>query len=181
MKELKWTGHYHKREDGIGEDVHWMPYPHNKKEPTPYYKTSTSFTLTKTIEYDNMDVLREHADNLERLQNEKFTLFHVPEFEFVVCENYLQYTCQFIKGKRAKPERVQHLYNEIVLRDSEYSFCDYNLDNFIRVYQGDLGSSKEYQGAVYSIDLTSYRRMPVEQRKQLWIRQKEKWNRWLPP
>ena len=85
MKELKWTGHYHKREDGIGEDVHWMPYPHKKKEPTPYYKTSTSFTLTKTIEYDNMDVLREHADNLERLQNEKFTLFHVPEFEFVVC------------------------------------------------------------------------------------------------
>jgi len=110
------------------------------------------------------------VENLERLQEEKFSRIKVPQFTFEASNNIIQYTCQFVKGRVVKPRKLEKLYKELVLRDSEYSFCDYTIDNFIKVRQG------EYQGSVFAIDLSSYKKEPVENRKVLWERYKKRWH-----
>ena len=177
IKQLTWTGSYYSRKDGCGENVLWHPRRDVELEKqTPLWKTSTSFCLTKTIEYDNTEVFHRDIENLERLQEEKFEKIKVPEFIFEYKDNILQYTCQFIKGWNCNLKRMDYIYDDIVCRNSEYSFCDYSPSNFIRVYQGEPDSRERYGGSVYAIDLNSYKKMNIRKRITLWNRQKKKWS-----
>ena len=176
IKPLTWTGTYYEREDGCGNNVLWHPKRDEELEKqTPLWKTSTSFYLTKTVEYDNTEVFHRDIENLERLQEEKFVKIKVPKFTFEYKDNVLQYTCQFIKGWNCNLKRMDYIYDDVVCRNSEYSFCDYSPSNFIRVYQGELDSRERYGGSVYAIDLTSYQKMDIRKRTKLWNRQRKKW------
>lgn len=176
IKPLTWTGSYYSRKDGCGKYVLWHPDRDEKLEKqTPQWKTSTSFYLTKTIEYNNTEILHRDIENLERLQEEKFVKIKVPEFTFEYKDNVLQYTCQFIKGKGCNLKRMDYIYDDVVLRNSEYSFVDYDPSNFIRVYQGEHDSRKEYGGSVYAIDLTSYQKMDIQKRIKFWKRKRTFW------
>ena len=169
MDKITWTGAYYKHSEGIGEYVYWKPWL--PREDPPLYTTNTSFTLTKTIQYDNKEIFHRDVENLERLQEEKFSRIKVPQFTFEASNNIIVYNCQFVKGKVVQPRKLEKLYKELVLRDSEYSFCDYTIDNFIKVWHGEL------EGSVFAIDLNSYKKEPVENRKILWERYKKGWNK----
>ena len=55
------------------------------------------------------------------------------------------------------------LYDDLVLRESEYTFADFNIMNFITVNHPQLSG-------VYAIDLNSYRKVSMELRTFLWER-----------
>ena len=61
---------------------------------------------------------------------------------------------------RGKNDMIK-LYDDLVLRESEYTFADYNIMNFITVNHPELSG-------VYAIDLTSYKKVSMELRTFLW-------------
>ena len=70
---------------------------------------------------------------------------------------------------------MDYIRDDIVCRNSEYSFCDYSPSNFIRVYQGEPDVRERYGGSVYAIDLNSYKKMDIRKRITLWNRQRRQW------
>tara|TARA_B100001113_G_scaffold333243_1_gene310926 strand:+ start:1238 stop:1777 length:540 start_codon:yes stop_codon:yes gene_type:complete len=175
MKPINWVGHYHRHYTGMGERVFWEPFkeprnPDDKylKEKNAYlYTTTTNYFLAKTVEYSTKEKFLMDAENLERLKEEKFESVEVPEFHFeTLSNNTIRYTCQFIKGRVVTPTDMNKLYQELVLRDSDYSFCDYSIANFIQARYHQL------DGKIFSVDLNAYKKVPVEDRMILWERYK---------
>ena len=127
------------------------------------YSTTTSYYLTKTISYTNEKRYKTDIDNLSRLKEAKFDIVKIPEYKFEYSDMTIQYTCQYLKGYYTKQESMFRLYKDLVERDSEYTFADYNVMNFITVNHPCI------QG-IYAIDLNSYRKCSKELRRFLWER-----------
>jgi len=127
------------------------------------YSTTTSYYLTKTISYTNEKRYKTDIDNLSRLKEAKFDIIKIPEYKFEYSDMTIQYTCQYLKGYYTKQESMFRLYKDLVERDSEYTFADYNVMNFITVNHPCI------QG-IYAIDLNSYRKCSKELRRFLWER-----------
>ena len=119
------------------------------------------FSLTIRKEMIFADAIHQKTayDNLKRLQNENFNRIKIPEFTIKWDGDLVIYEAQFIKGK---PVRSIHdfnlLYEDLVERDSEYSFIAYHEANFIKDWRGDI----------YAIDLDEYGKYPYEERKKRW-------------
>lgn len=124
--------------------------------------TSTwSFMLVKTITYEREEQYQRVIDALDNLTRENFSSIKVPSFAFCAENKSIQYQVQYIKGGSiiSRGEWFT-LYDELVERDSEYSFTDYKRENFIK-----------YHGNIYAVDLNSYNKTAVEVRRTLWKRQ----------
>ena len=124
--------------------------------------TSTwSFMLVKTITYEREEQYHRVIDALDNLTRENFSSIKVPSFAFCAENKSIQYQVQYIKGGSiiSRGEWFT-LYDELVERDSEYSFTDYKRENFIK-----------YHGNIYAVDLNSYNKTAVEVRRTLWKRQ----------
>ena len=87
----------------------------------------------------------------------------VQVYSFEASNNVIQYTCQYLKGYPTKQGDMIKLYDDLVLRESEYTFADFNIMNFITVNHPQLSG-------VYAIDLNSYRKVSMELRTFLWER-----------
>ena len=123
----------------------------NQGENDEVYSTTTSYYLTKTISYTNEKRYKTDIDNLSRLKEDKFDIIKVPEYTFEYSDMTIQYTCQYLKGYYTNQESMFKLYEDLVLRKSEYTFADFNVMNFITVNHPCI------QG-IYAIDLNSYRK-----------------------
>ena len=151
------------------EPINWKRtyYPNPKtavsfvEENDEVYSTTTNYFLTKTTSYTNEEKYREDIDNLKRLREDKFKKIKIPQYTFEASDMTIQYTCQYLKGYKTEKNDMIKLYDDLVLRESEYTFADYNIMNFITVNHPELSG-------VYAIDLTSYKKVSMELRTFLW-------------
>jgi len=113
-----------------------------------------SFTLVKQFDCltkDNLDLL---VDKLERLKNENFNRINIPDFEYYVEGNILTYNTTFIKGWSIGtliPKFAKIVYEDVIQKDSDWTFDDYGSANFIVECNSDR---------IFAVDFQSYNYVP---------------------
>ena len=115
-------------------------------------------TLKKEMVFSTVSQLEKVVKNLERLKTEKFNNLVVPDFTYQTLDHILTIEMDYIKG--AMIQSIHHyniLYDELVERDSDYSWTDYTPDNFIVL-----------NDRIYLIDLDAYGYIKYEDRKRKW-------------
>ena len=115
-------------------------------------------TLKKEMEFSTVSQLEKVVKNLERLKTEKFSNVVVPDFTYQTLDHILTIEMDYIKGKMI--QSIHHyniIYDELVERDSDYSWTDYTPDNFIVL-----------DDRIYLIDLDAYGYIKYEDRKRKW-------------
>jgi len=114
----------------------------------------STFTLVKQfncLTKDNLDLM---VDKLERLKDENFNRVFIPDFDYRVEGNIITYDTAFIKGWGIGtfiPDFANIVYEDVVLRDSDWTFDDYGMSNFIVEYNTDK---------IFAVDLQSYNYIP---------------------
>jgi len=114
----------------------------------------SSFTLVKQFNCftkDNLDLM---IDKLERLKKENFNRINIPDFEYSVEGNYISYNTVFIKGWGVGthiPEFANIIYEDVVERDSDWTFDDFGSSNFIVEHNTDK---------IFAVDFQSYNYIP---------------------
>jgi len=123
-------------------------------------RPESTFTLIKTTNYHNMDKkLDKHIQCLEHLSKAEFDYVRIPSFTFTLQDKTLTVTQEFIKGLFVGRRHEEKLYKGLVLRESEWTFNDFNITNFIQ---------SQSNGCIYCIDLVSYRKTTKEERQTNW-------------
>jgi len=118
-----------------------------------------SLTIKKEMIFPEGFDLHEKYNNLCKLQQEKFTHIKIPKFRCWIDGDLLVYESDFIKGKTIRSIRdFNNLYEDIIMRDSDYSFNNMLPENYIKDSKGDI----------YAIDLDEYGYHPYEERKKTW-------------
>ena len=115
-------------------------------------------TLKKEMVFSTVSQLEKVVKNLERLKTEKFSNVVVPDFTYQTLDHILTIEMDYIKGKMI--QSIHHyniIYDELVERDSDYSWTDYTPDNFIVL-----------DDRIYLIDLDAYGYIKYEDRKRKW-------------
>lgn len=121
----------------------------NALYPLSPVSVSVKFTITKEITCDSKEHVDLVVDNLEKLKKDKFERIKVPQFFYEVSGLTITETCEFIKGHFLTPKYEHIVLNELVKRENDYTFGDYNYRNFI-----------VRKNNIYSIDLCSYAYIP---------------------
>jgi len=109
-----------------------------------------SFDLIKSVDCytpENRDIM---IQKLDRLKEEDFNRVLIPDFEYKVDGNVVTYNVDFIKGYGIGtfiPQFADVVYEDVVTRESDWSFADYHMVNFIVEYKTDK---------LYAIDFQSY-------------------------
>ena len=126
-------------------------------------KFDISFHLTKVIDCKTKEYAEMIVDKLSRLKNAKFDNILIPEFDYNLEGVILTQEIEYIKGEKCgmiKKRYRDKIYKDLVEGDSDWTFNDYNFNNFIVV---------ERLNKIYAIDFQSYNFMPSRQeRKNLW-------------
>ena len=122
-----------------------------------------SFKLIKQFDCYSKENLDLMVDKLDRLKNEDFNRIHIPDFEYRVKGNTITYDTAFVKGYGVGtliPEFSNIVYEDIVQRDSDWTFTDYGMPNFIVEYKTDR---------IFAVDLQSYNFVPDrDYRESIW-------------
>jgi len=127
-----------------------------------------SLTIKKEMIFPEGLDQHEKYTNLCKLQEEKFTHIKIPKFRCWIDGDLLVYESDFIKGKPIRSIKdFNNLYEDIIERDSDYSFINMLPENYI----------KDPKGNIYAIDLDEYGYHPYEERKEKW----EKFYGWYAP
>ena len=127
-----------------------------------------SLTIKKEMIFPDGKYQRIVYENLERLQTENFNQIKIPKFTLRWDDDLIVYEAEFIKGKPVRSIRDYNiLYEDIIERDSDYSFINMLPENYIKNDKGDL----------YVIDLDEYGYHPYKERKKRW----EKYYGWYAP
>tara|TARA_Y100000992_G_scaffold77353_1_gene48974 strand:+ start:5364 stop:5876 length:513 start_codon:yes stop_codon:yes gene_type:complete len=141
------------------EYVNVMTYGENRKETT----LRTSFVLTKKIRFKNDDELKYMVDKLDRLKNENFNRVLLPNFKYHVRDNFLIYEVDFIKGYpvgTCTQPFSQIVIEDVIERDSDWTFTDYHMTNFI---------VETKTNKLYAVDFQSYGFIPNKDlRREIW-------------
>ena len=128
----------------------------------------TSFKLTKNIRFKNERELRAMIKKLDKLKNEKFNRVLIPNFDYSIkidksrtyasdddaLDHFLIYNVDFIKGYpvgTVTEPFASIVKEDIVERDSDWTFSDYHMTNFIVEAQTDK---------LYAVDFQSYSYIP---------------------
>ena len=126
------------------------------------YKNTTgivSFKLIKEINYINENMAIEKELDYEHLQNETFNRVHIPDFSFKRKDSSITYESDYIKGiqicEHNKAKYKDIIFEDIVKKQSDYSFTSYHYTNFI---------IEEYTNRIYYIDLDDYRMITLNER-----------------
>ncbi len=124
----------------------------------------TTFKLIKTIYCTNLEMVSTVVDNLERLKQDSFNRIKVPKFSYTREGMIVIQEIEFIKGCNIAcyPKKYWDIIHEdIVLRDDDWTFADFNHSNFIVPYK---------ENTIYAVDLSSYGFHPDRyQRNSQWI------------
>jgi hypothetical protein len=111
-------------------------------------------SMTKNIDCQELYDIEVILNKLERLKNDNFNRVKIPKFYYNVDGNTISYTCEFIKGIYAiTPQQRSIIYEDIVLKDSNWSFCDYYYSNFIVENQTQDIYAIDFQSYCYSPDI----------------------------
>ena len=117
-----------------------------------------SFSFRKEMVFSTVSQLEKVVKNLDRLKTEKFYNIVVPDFTYEVVDHILTIDMDYIKGQMI--QSIHHyniIYDELVERDSDYSWTDYTPENYI-----------VHNDRIYVIDLDSYGYIKYEDRKRKW-------------
>ena len=126
-------------------------------------KFDISFRLTKIIDCETEECAEILIDKLSRLKNAKFDNILIPEFDYSLDGVIVTQEIEYIKGEKCgmiKKRYRDKIYKDLVEGESDWTFNDFNFNNFIVV---------ERLNKIYAIDFQSYNFMPSRQeRKNLW-------------
>ena len=125
--------------------------------------SSWDLMICKTITYQRKEQLRRVVLAMHKLKSENFSSIKIPLFDFETDGMMLRYYAQYVKGIPISKWELMTLYDELVERDSDFSFTDYSFGNFIKNDDG-----------IWAVDLNSYSETPVTMRKDLWNRRFQK-------
>ena len=125
--------------------------------------SSWDLMICKTITYHRKEQLRRVVLAMHKLKSENFSSIKIPLFDFETDGMMLRYYAQYVKGIPISKWELMTLYDELVERDSDFSFTDYSFGNFIKNDDG-----------IWAVDLNSYSETPVTIRKDLWNRRFQK-------
>ena len=136
-----------------------------KTRINPSLDLDISFQFTKTIDCITEENTAMMVDKLERLKKEKFERILIPQFEYEVEDNIIIQKVEYIKGRKMgmTVEKYRNwIYQDLVERDSDWTFCDYYYDNFIVL---------DAENKIYAVDFQSYDYMPSkDDRRKIWDR-----------
>ena len=124
-----------------------------------------SYMMVKTITYRRLEEQQTAFDNLERLQHDKFNLLKIPKFTVARKGTspfrglHVQYIVQHIPGRQVTSAELTSLYDDLVGKQSMFSFTDYSLNKFVKC---------SLDGHIYPTDLTPYKEMHPDERKEIW-------------
>ena len=140
----------------IHDGDHWSAVKRTLSFDKPY--NIMTLTLRKEMLLDDD---QEVYENLKRLQTENFNRIKIPKFTVERNGNILTYESEFIKGETLRSiSDYEIMYEDLVLRDSDYSFNTFRPQNFIKDWRGDI----------YAIDLDDYKFIPLQDRIGKWER-----------
>ena len=125
--------------------------------------SSWDLMICKTITYQRKEQLRRVVLAMHKLKSENFSSIKIPLFDFETDGMKLRYYAQYVKGIPISKWELMTLYDELVERDSDFSFTDYSFGNFIKNDDG-----------IWAVDLNSYSETPVTIRRDLWNRRFQK-------
>lgn len=125
--------------------------------------SSWDLMICKTITYQRKEQLRRVVLAMHKLKSENFSSIKIPLFDFETDGMMLRYYAQYVKGIPISKWELMTLYDELVERDSDFSFTDYSFGNFIKNDDG-----------IWAVDLNSYSETPVTIRRDLWNRRFQK-------
>tara|TARA_B100001029_G_C15005519_1_gene420858 strand:+ start:321 stop:1034 length:714 start_codon:yes stop_codon:yes gene_type:complete len=139
-----------------------MNIKHNKDPYNRYDVWEFSvLTIKKEMVFSNVSFLEKVVSNLEKLQEEKFYNVVVPDFSYFINDHILSIEMDYVKGDYIRS--IHHynvVYDELIERESDYSWTDYSPQNFI-----------VKDDRVHVIDLDSYGFIQYEDRKKKWEKQ----------
>lgn len=121
------------------------------------------FSITKIITYNDNETL-EYFRNLYSLLKEDndFGDIKVPKFDFEVNGSELIVKSEFIKGKQWRAHDFWNNYdliaNNLVMREGDYSFKDYDPANFISEFDTNQ---------IYYVDFEGYDKCTIQERLKL--------------
>ena len=122
----------------------------------------TTYTLTKVLELEHEDAAILREEMLDRLRVATFKHILIPEFEYSRDGSELTIVTEYIKGWYCKEPEL--IWEDVVKRESEYTFDDLQPSNFITC-------KRELK--TYAIDLDSFTYFPdfdtrVARFKEIW-------------
>ena len=125
------------------------------------FSAEIEFTLLKTVDCKNIKLKNIYINKLNRLKKENFNRVKIPKFTYSVDNTTVFCIVDFIKGDYINTsQQHQIVYEDIVCRESDWTFVDYHNANFI---------IEEGTETIYSVDFQSYRFHPnLEKRKKSW-------------
>ena len=125
------------------------------------FSAEIEFTLLKTVDCKNIKLKNIYINKLNRLKKENFNRVKIPKFTYSVDNTTVFCIIDFIKGEYINTsQQHQIVYEDIVCRESDWTFVDYHNANFI---------IEEGTETIYSVDFQSYRFHPnLEKRKKSW-------------
>ena len=106
---------------------------------------------------ENVDTM---IDKLERLKKENFNRIYIPDFEYTVNDKIVTIKTPFIKGFNVAtliPQFANIIHEDIVQRDSDWTFNDFAPSNFII----DEDTEK-----IFAVDLQSYDYTPNKLKRE---------------
>ena len=126
-------------------------------------KFDISFRLTKIIDCKTEEYAKILFDKLSRLKNAKFDNILIPEFDYSLDGVVVTQEIEYIKGRKCGMTIKKYrdkIYKDLVEGESDWTFNDFNFNNFIVV---------ERLNKIYAVDFQSYNFIPSrEERQKLW-------------
>jgi hypothetical protein len=120
----------------------------------------TKFTLSKEMRYESAQSANWALGLLNKLRDEDFGRVFIPNYSVEQIDDVtLLMTTEYIKGRYVNREELivirQYVVDRINDPDNEYSFADYNQNNYIT----ERDTSK-----IYNVDLDNYRMISIDDR-----------------
>ena len=109
----------------------------------------TTYTLTKVLEFENEDAAEYRERMLDILRVATFKHILIPEFEYSRNGSELTIVTEYIKGWYCVDKQL--IWEDVVRRESEYTFDDPHSSNFITC-------KRELK--TYAVDLDSFTYFP---------------------
>jgi len=124
---------------------------------------SHQFSITKIITYDDHEQLKYYSNLYSLLKEDTdFGDIKVPKFDFEVNDTDLIVKSEYIKGRQWQADDFWLNYdliaNNLVMRENDYSFKDYDPTNFI---------AETNTNQIYYVDFEGYDKCTIQERAEL--------------
>ena len=129
---------------------------------------SYNYNLKKIVTCESKEIAVAISKKFDKLKQDNFNRILIPEFDYSVNNNIITYHQEYIKGYALGTisKYSQIIYEDIVIRKSDWTFDDYSMGNFV---------IEIYTNKIYMVDILSYCYYPdVDRRIKAWYLYKER-------